>query len=240
MTGLPGRQLPRGRHPVLARHLPPGGQRRPDAVHRLRLLRPERRLPRRAASSRAPTAATTWAGHRRRDGHQQRSATTAARSASTTTSSSPTRPTRTSSTCSARTATTTARRRAASSARPTAARPGRTSATTCTRTSTPSPSSRTTPRTSPSATTAASGSRTPAVVATAPAIRCRAADWQNLNGQVNPNTAVLVHSTGLAIAQFTLDRDRAAHPRPVLGRHPGQRHPAQVARQQPVVRPGER
>lgn len=28
-------------------------------------------------------------------------------------------------------------------------------------------------------------------------------DWQNLNGQVNPRTAALVHSTGLAITQFT-------------------------------------
>jgi uncharacterized repeat protein (TIGR01451 family) len=30
-----------------------------------------------------------------------------------------------------------------------------------------------------------------------------AADWQNLNGQVNPNTAALIHSTGLAITQFS-------------------------------------
>lgn len=30
-----------------------------------------------------------------------------------------------------------------------------------------------------------------------------AVDWQNLNGQVDPNTAVLVHSTNLAITQFT-------------------------------------
>ena len=30
-----------------------------------------------------------------------------------------------------------------------------------------------------------------------------AADWQNLNGQVDPNTAVLVHSTGLAIGQYS-------------------------------------
>ena len=30
-----------------------------------------------------------------------------------------------------------------------------------------------------------------------------AADWQNLNGQVNPTTAGLIHSTGLAITQFT-------------------------------------
>ena len=29
------------------------------------------------------------------------------------------------------------------------------------------------------------------------------ADWQNLNGQVNPNTAALIHSTGLAIGQYT-------------------------------------
>ena len=30
-----------------------------------------------------------------------------------------------------------------------------------------------------------------------------AADWQNLNGQVNPNTASLIHSTGLAIGQYS-------------------------------------
>jgi uncharacterized repeat protein (TIGR01451 family) len=30
-----------------------------------------------------------------------------------------------------------------------------------------------------------------------------AADWQNLNGAVDPNTAALVHSSGLAITQFT-------------------------------------
>jgi uncharacterized repeat protein (TIGR01451 family) len=30
-----------------------------------------------------------------------------------------------------------------------------------------------------------------------------AADWQNLNGQVNPSTGALIHSTGLAITQFT-------------------------------------
>ena len=30
-----------------------------------------------------------------------------------------------------------------------------------------------------------------------------AADWQDLNGQVNPTTAALIHSTGLAITQFT-------------------------------------
>jgi uncharacterized repeat protein (TIGR01451 family) len=30
-----------------------------------------------------------------------------------------------------------------------------------------------------------------------------AVDWQNLNGQVNPTTGSLVHSTGLAITQFT-------------------------------------
>jgi uncharacterized repeat protein (TIGR01451 family) len=30
-----------------------------------------------------------------------------------------------------------------------------------------------------------------------------AADWQNLNGQVNPSTAGLIHSTGLAITQFS-------------------------------------
>jgi uncharacterized repeat protein (TIGR01451 family) len=30
-----------------------------------------------------------------------------------------------------------------------------------------------------------------------------AADWQNLNGQVNPTTGSLIHSTGLAITQFT-------------------------------------
>jgi uncharacterized repeat protein (TIGR01451 family) len=30
-----------------------------------------------------------------------------------------------------------------------------------------------------------------------------AADWQDLNGQVNPNTAGLIHSTGLAIAQYS-------------------------------------
>jgi len=29
------------------------------------------------------------------------------------------------------------------------------------------------------------------------------ADWQDLNGQVNPNTAALIHSTGLAITQFS-------------------------------------
>ena len=29
-----------------------------------------------------------------------------------------------------------------------------------------------------------------------------AADWQDLNGQVNPNTAALIHSTGLTITQF--------------------------------------
>ena len=29
------------------------------------------------------------------------------------------------------------------------------------------------------------------------------ADWQDLNGQVNPNTAALIHATGLAITQFT-------------------------------------
>jgi len=28
-------------------------------------------------------------------------------------------------------------------------------------------------------------------------------DWQDLNGQVNPNTAALIHSTGLAIGQYT-------------------------------------
>jgi uncharacterized repeat protein (TIGR01451 family) len=28
-------------------------------------------------------------------------------------------------------------------------------------------------------------------------------DWENLNGTVNPNTAALIHSTGLAISQFT-------------------------------------
>ena len=55
-----------------------------------------------------------------------------------------------------------------------------------------------------------------------------AADWQNLNGQVDPNTAALVHSTGLAITQFTSMATVPAHPRPVLGRHPGQRHAAQV------------
>ena len=41
-----GRQLPRGRHPLRARDLAPGRRRLTDAVHRLRLLRPERRLPR--------------------------------------------------------------------------------------------------------------------------------------------------------------------------------------------------
>ncbi|HEY3528694.1 MAG TPA: hypothetical protein VGK78_06045 [Nocardioides sp.] len=30
-----------------------------------------------------------------------------------------------------------------------------------------------------------------------------AADWQNLNGEVNPNTASLIHSTGLAISQYS-------------------------------------
>jgi uncharacterized repeat protein (TIGR01451 family) len=30
-----------------------------------------------------------------------------------------------------------------------------------------------------------------------------AAQWENLNGQVNPNTAALIHSTGLAITQFS-------------------------------------
>ncbi|WP_183407079.1 DUF11 domain-containing protein [Nocardioides marmorisolisilvae] len=30
-----------------------------------------------------------------------------------------------------------------------------------------------------------------------------AADWQDLNGQVNPTTAALIHSTGLAITQFS-------------------------------------
>jgi photosystem II stability/assembly factor-like uncharacterized protein len=37
-----------------------------------------------------------------------------------------------------------------------------------------------------------------------------------------------------------VDGYRAQHPRPVLGWHPGQRNPAQVAREQPVVRPGQR
>ena len=55
-------------------------------------------------------------------------------------------------------------------------------------------------------------------------------DWQNLNGQVDPTTAALIHSTGLAITQFTSAATVPHHPRPVLGRHPGQRHAAQVAR----------
>ena len=36
-----------------------------------------------------------------------------------------------------------------------------------------------------------------------PADPLSAADWQDLNGQVNPNTAALIHSTGLQISQFT-------------------------------------
>ena len=37
----------------------------------------------------------------------------------------------------------------------------------------------------------------------APGAPLSATDWQDLNGQVNPSTAALVHSTGLAITQFT-------------------------------------
>jgi uncharacterized repeat protein (TIGR01451 family) len=36
-----------------------------------------------------------------------------------------------------------------------------------------------------------------------PADPLSAADWQNLNGQVDPNTAALIHSTGLSITQFS-------------------------------------
>ena len=76
--------------------------------------------------------------------------------------------------------------------------------------------------------------------AAAPATRCPTADWENLNGTVNPTTggAGALHRTG----------DHPVHvvatvphgPRPVLGRHPGQRHPAQVDGQRPLVRPGQR
>ncbi|MGN6608667.1 MAG: hypothetical protein ACTHMS_16865 [Jatrophihabitans sp.] len=37
---------------------------------------------------------------------------------------------------------------------------------------------------------------------TAPTDPLSAADWQDLNGQVNPNTAALIHATGLSISQF--------------------------------------
>ena len=61
----------------------------------------------------------------------------------------------------------------------------------------------------------------------APARRCPPRDWENLNGTVDPATGALVHSTGLPITQFTTI---ATVPRsgPVLGRHAGQRHAAQV------------
>ena len=98
MGDLPAGNFLRGRHPLLARHLPPG-RRQPatlytgfdyfdpsDAYHAARGLQDDRR--RRDAGPRPRTGT---------DGTDT-SSTTAARSASTTTWSSPTRPTRTSST----------------------------------------------------------------------------------------------------------------------------------------------
>ena len=140
-----------------------------------------------------------------------------------------------------RTATTTARSPAASSARPTAARPGRTSATTCTRTSTRSPSSRTTPQHVAIGNDGGVWQSHTGGGRNAAGDPLSAADWEDLNGQVDPSTAALIHSTGLAIAQFTEHRAPCRRrPGPVLGRHAGQRHAAQVARQQPLVRPGQR
>ena len=189
-AGQPARrQLPRGRHPVLARHLPPGGQAAPDALHRLRLLRPQRRLPRRPASSRASTAARHWTDATGAPAAGTNSVVGLLRHAVLLRQRRQARPDQPGHRLrrSAPTATTSARSPAASTAPPTAARPGRTSATTCTPTSTPSRSSPTTPSTSPSATTAASGSRTPAAAATAPARPAVARrDWENLNGTGRP------------------------------------------------------
>ena len=119
------------------------------------------------------------------------------------------------------------------------ARPGRTSATTCTPTSTRSPSSRPTPSTWSSATTVGCGSSqqrwwTPG---RSGPVHCRLAGPQRHrrphDGGPDP-----LHRSGHRPVH--LDRHRPEHPRAVLGRYPGQRHAAQVAREQPLVRPGER
>ncbi len=67
-----------------------------------------------------------------------------------------------------------------------------------------------------------------------------ATDWENLNGQVNPATAALVHSTGLRITQFTSMATVPDDSRAVLGRHAGQRHPTQVDCERSLVRPAQR
>ena len=67
-----------------------------------------------------------------------------------------------------------------------------------------------------------------------------AADWENLNGTGRPEHRGAGPLDRPGHHPVHLDADRAARPRPVLGRHAGQRHAAQVARQQPLVRPGQR
>ena len=203
MGDLPAGQLPRGRHPLLARHLATRPARRPptlytgfdyfdlsDTYHQAQIYKTHRR--RRALG-----------GHRDRHRASTRSSTTAARSASTTTWSSPTRPTRTSCTSWARTATTLS-----------------------------PPSGGIFRSTDGGATwknlgydlhpdfhaiafqpndtqhiaigndggvwqSHTGGGRNDA------GDPLSAADWQDLNGQVDPTTAALIHSTGLAITQFT-------------------------------------
>ena len=92
---------------------------------------------------------------------------------------------------------------AASTAPPTAARPGRASATTCTPTSTRSRSSPTHPANVAIGNDggvwyfANRGGRTGA------GDPLSAADWQDLNGTVDPVTAAVLHRTGLQITQFT-------------------------------------
>ena len=83
-------------------------------------------------------------------------------------------------------------------------------------------------------------SHRPAAGATAPASRCRAARVGEPQRQVNPNTAALIHSTGLAITQFT---SMATVPN-VPGQYWGGTQDNGTLRkstgQQPLVRPGQR
>ena len=205
-----GRQLPRGRHPVLARHLAPGRRTRPRRSTPGSTTSTPGRVPRRARSQdhrRRRALGPTRPGPRP---GPTPSSTTAARSASTTTSSSRTR----------RTPNVVyalgsygynnspavrwhlpVHRRGADLAEP-RLRP----APRLPRDRLPAeqhPAHRHRQRRRRLAVVQ------PAAAGTAPAARCRTTDWQNLNGTVDPNTAALVHATGLAIAQFTSHRNGA-------------------------------
>ena len=64
--------------------------------------------------------------------------------------------------------------------------------------------------------------------ASAPATRCPPRDWENLNGTVDPTTGGPDPLAPAWRSPSSPRSRRSRSPRPVLGRHPGQRHAAQV------------